>query len=426
MGRPWLPTCFQRWQSYNRIQYMEKLGLYRRSLGFFLQMHSTLENEDRLLKALHSSRPVSGYTHPFYRYPARMVPELARELIQQFSQPGDVVLDPFMGGGTSIVEALAAGRYTIGIDLNPLAAFLADVKTTPLSPRDQVTIRLWASRLDFDTPIPETRQAHDIALVKNLPTRAVRIFGHLINKLERLRYPRQERFARCCLLRLGQWAVEGRSTPPSKRALREQLLLYVDEMLAGLDELVTASQQYGVAKNKLTERRSLLLRSAAGADTDSRLRSLASSPSLIVTSPPYPSVHVLYHRWQVEGRRETPAPYWFIGSNDGRGAAYYTMGSRSPLGLETYFETIVAAYNSVRLIISPKALVAQLVSFADPAIHLPAFLKAMERAGYEEVRPFNARRTDLWRTVPNRKWYNRVDAARGTGTEVLLFHRPRG
>ena len=33
---------------------------------------------------------------------------------------------------------------------------------------------------------------------------------------------------------------------------------------------------------------------------------------LVLTSPPYPGVHVLYHRWQVQGRRETPAPFWIV------------------------------------------------------------------------------------------------------------------
>jgi hypothetical protein len=42
---------------------------------------------------------------------------------------------------------------------------------------------------------------------------------------------------------------------------------------------------------------------------------------LIVTSPPYPGVHVLYHRWHVDGRRETPAPYWIAGCNDGQRCA---------------------------------------------------------------------------------------------------------
>ncbi|MCI0660765.1 MAG: site-specific DNA-methyltransferase, partial [Acidobacteria bacterium] len=73
-----------------------------------------------IIDAVHSSAKVRGLTHNFYRYPARFSPQFAHELIQQFSQPGDTVLDPFMGGGTAIIEALSLGRRAIGVDLNSL------------------------------------------------------------------------------------------------------------------------------------------------------------------------------------------------------------------------------------------------------------------------------------------------------------------
>lgn len=63
-----------------------------------------------LLEALYSESPVSGLTHSFYRYPARFSPQFARTAIEAFTQPGDTVFDPFMGGGTTVVEALALGR----------------------------------------------------------------------------------------------------------------------------------------------------------------------------------------------------------------------------------------------------------------------------------------------------------------------------
>lgn len=41
---------------------------------------------------------------------------LMRELVQLFTQPGDVVLDPFMGGGTTGVAAVALGRGFVGVE----------------------------------------------------------------------------------------------------------------------------------------------------------------------------------------------------------------------------------------------------------------------------------------------------------------------
>ena len=69
-----------------------------------------------LLDAITAKEQVSGHTDNFYRYPARFSPLFVREVIRHYSRPGDVVLDPFMGGGTSVVEALAMGRKVIGVD----------------------------------------------------------------------------------------------------------------------------------------------------------------------------------------------------------------------------------------------------------------------------------------------------------------------
>jgi len=47
---------------------------------------------------------ISGYTHNFYNYPARFSPLFASSAIKHFTKPGDLVFDPFMGGGTTIVR----------------------------------------------------------------------------------------------------------------------------------------------------------------------------------------------------------------------------------------------------------------------------------------------------------------------------------
>ena len=60
-----------------------------------------------------------------------MHPAVARAIVETWSKPGDVVLDPFCGSGTVLVEAMAAGRKAVGVDLNPLAAKLAAFKARP-------------------------------------------------------------------------------------------------------------------------------------------------------------------------------------------------------------------------------------------------------------------------------------------------------
>lgn len=81
----------------------------------------------------YSEADTQQHVHGIHIYPARMIPQIANRLIRNFSKPGDLVLDPFCGSGSVLVEALVLGRNAIGIDINPLACLIAKVKTTPLN-----------------------------------------------------------------------------------------------------------------------------------------------------------------------------------------------------------------------------------------------------------------------------------------------------
>lgn len=73
-------------------------------------------------------------SHDFHAFPAKFPPQLPRAFIEALTAPGDVVLDPMMGSGTTLVEALAAGRGAVGFDIDPLAVLLSHTKTTALDP----------------------------------------------------------------------------------------------------------------------------------------------------------------------------------------------------------------------------------------------------------------------------------------------------
>lgn len=66
-------------------------------------------------------------------YPAAFPPQIPAVLIDSLSEVGDVVLDPFMGAGTTIIEASRLGRRFIGIDCNPYAVNIAEAKLFALS-----------------------------------------------------------------------------------------------------------------------------------------------------------------------------------------------------------------------------------------------------------------------------------------------------
>jgi SAM-dependent methyltransferase len=74
------------------------------------------------------------FTHYLFRFPAKFHPPAVRYLIDQYTRPGDSILDPFCGSGTLLVEALIAGRNSVGIDVDPVAAFISRVKSAPIDP----------------------------------------------------------------------------------------------------------------------------------------------------------------------------------------------------------------------------------------------------------------------------------------------------
>lgn len=78
----------------------------------------------------------SGYaSHNFHSFPAKFPPQLPRKFIEGLTAPGDVVLDPMMGSGTTVLEAYLSGRHGVGFDIDPLALILTKAKVTPLNGR---------------------------------------------------------------------------------------------------------------------------------------------------------------------------------------------------------------------------------------------------------------------------------------------------
>ena len=84
--------------------------------------------------------------HPMCSYLASFPAALTHAFIARYSRPGDVVLDPFSGRGTTPLQACAEGRIGVGNDLNPFAHLLTAAKVEPAS-RAAASTRLTQLRL---------------------------------------------------------------------------------------------------------------------------------------------------------------------------------------------------------------------------------------------------------------------------------------
>jgi hypothetical protein len=384
--------------------------------------------EASLIAGARDAAPVKGLTHGFYKYPARFSPSFARAAIEAFTRPGDVCLDPHVGGGTTLVESIALGRIGIGVDISTLAEFVATAKTTVYAEIELALLKGWADDVAN-------------AISARLPGRRLSDYSHMgyykhlddpsrwrlrksieqgIESADQLRSPRLERFARCAVLRTAQWALDGRKQLPSVSQFRDMLHTNAIEMLTGAEELRKASQ----ATRASNAGAIVINRSSAGLETDKRTSSWQKA-KLVVTSPPYPGVHVLYHRWQVDGRKEAPLPFMIAGKLDGAGGSYYTMGDRKAHGLNTYFENIRASMSSACKLAADDAVFVQMVAFSEVEWQLPKYLETMQQAGLREVKLRSMRQIKdgrLWRSVPRRRWYSDQRGETPGSNEVVLFH----
>jgi len=100
-------------------------------IGGWIKIPKKKEVEEPI-KDLDNLKPIDhgviAYPHtPVYkmhRYFARRPWSVFNELIRHYSNPGNIILDPFCGGGVTVVEGLKLKRKVIGVDLNPMATFI--------------------------------------------------------------------------------------------------------------------------------------------------------------------------------------------------------------------------------------------------------------------------------------------------------------
>ena len=71
-------------------------------------------------------------THNIHRYSGKFIPQIAERAIKILTKPSDLVLDPYCGSGTVLIESLLLKRRALGVDLSPLAVLIAQAKTTPV------------------------------------------------------------------------------------------------------------------------------------------------------------------------------------------------------------------------------------------------------------------------------------------------------
>ena len=121
----------------NILSHISSVAEFQQELANFSEFGSKTLVSERLAG-------VSCYTNEFWTakqraahslheisYRACFKPQLPRFFIERLTQPGDLVYDPFLGRGTTLIEAALLGRNVAGNDLNPLSEILARPRLQP-------------------------------------------------------------------------------------------------------------------------------------------------------------------------------------------------------------------------------------------------------------------------------------------------------
>ncbi len=88
------------------------------------------------------------FLHTLHPYPAKFIPQIPRKAIETWTEPGELVCDPFCGCGTTLLEASLLGRPSVGVDNNAVAVLVSKAKTALYTTSDLEASRKFASSLE--------------------------------------------------------------------------------------------------------------------------------------------------------------------------------------------------------------------------------------------------------------------------------------
>ena len=126
------------------------------------ELYATLDLDLSWSEAELPERERTKHVHRLHPYHGKFIPQLVEALLGRYLAPGDHVLDPFAGSGTTLVQALESGLEATGTDIAAFNCLLMRVKTAPY---------------DLATLEDELRDAY--LRIESLPVRRKRVSGFL-------------------------------------------------------------------------------------------------------------------------------------------------------------------------------------------------------------------------------------------------------
>lgn len=257
-------------------QYHDLIELYRKN-------RAPVAVNFRKLVALNSG--VDRFTHLIHSYPAKLLVNIPVFFLNcpSISPSRGMVFDPFCGTGTTLIEAILAGRSAAGADANPLARQIAAVKLTPLAQSEIESARARVRRSAYRIA-PRPFQSV-VNVDRWFSVGAQRALGCLSASISRIENQGIRQFMEVCLsscVRRSSFAdprlsVPVRSDNAPSVSFKEVLDLFDRTVIANAERIRRLDE---INPQRLQKVR--ILSDAREAATD-----VLPAADLIITSPPY-------------------------------------------------------------------------------------------------------------------------------------------
>lgn len=271
--------------------------------------------------------------HNIYSYHAKFTPEIPRKFIRKYSNKNDLVLDPFCGCGTTLLEALKLKRNAIGVDLSPIGILCSKVKTCEY---DLNIVKKYEKQI---------LQVHkENILIPNFPDKNIWFNESVLNCLGMLNYNisaiKDEKYKNLFYLILLSIL-----NSCSRKRQTWNLGYLADNVLPNKDRIVDPTKLY---KQKITRfyKRSDILKKVQNnvmcIESDVLNVNNVENADLVVTSPPYPFAvdFIKYHRL---------ALYWMEKSVDN--LSYKEIGARNKRNrknaLNEFYQSMETVYKHI-------------------------------------------------------------------------------
>lgn len=224
-------------------------------------------------------------THGYHRYPAKFIPNIVQKLIKEFTKKGDLIVDPFGGCGTTLVESKILGRKSLGFDINPVAKLITQTKITPINP---IVLEAYLGKLLTMLRVtkPTLPKIHYARLDYWFDQRTQKELNQIYSSIKKIKDYEVRRFYLCAFSHIlknsSGWLMKSIKPTLDKKKHKvpttEIFLRHLRFMMKRNEHFYALLKKGGNLKTSAHMRI---------ADSTKRLPIKSGSVDLVVTSPPY-------------------------------------------------------------------------------------------------------------------------------------------